>query len=512
MPGPAFGGIALDHKEADGHSRFLRRRLSARRHSAICRADGRCHNRARRRIAGKITGMADYDLAIIGGGINGAGIARDAAGRGLRVLLLEQNDLGSGTSSASTKLIHGGLRYLEHGAFAAGARGADRARGAAADGAACRSGRCASCCRRSRGRARRHAADRAVPLRLARRAQNPAGRAASTSPITSTGQPLLRKFRYGFEYSDCWADDSRLVVLNALDAAERGADHPHPHARHPRRARGRLEADPQRAGPPRGGDRARAGQRRRSLGRHRLRDRAAHGRAGRRCGSPRAATSWCASCSTTTAATSSRTPTSASCSRCRSRDDFTLIGTTDENFAGALDAVAPSADEVIYLCRAVNEFFRDRVEPEQVVWAFAGVRSLYDDERRQGRARGRHARLSSRARRAATATAPVLTVYGGKITTYRRLAEDALGKLAHFFQLHRRGPRRRRCRAAIFSGTRSRRGWRRPCGPGRSSTRREAWRLVRAYGTRVERVLGDAKKREDIGPCFGRSARPRCAT
>ena len=183
--------------------------------------------------------MADYDLAIIGGGINGTGIARDAAGRGLRVLLLEQNDLGSGTSSASTKLIHGGLRYLEHGALRL---------------------------------VREALTEREVLLRMAPHVIRPMrfmlpAVPGPRSPIMLrlglflydwlgarkilpgtrsvdlthhvTGQPLLRKFRYGFEYSDCWADDSRLVALNALDAAERGADDPHPHPRHPRRARGR---------------------------------------------------------------------------------------------------------------------------------------------------------------------------------------------------------------------------------------------------------------------------------
>ena len=167
--------------------------------------------------------MADYDLAIIGGGINGAGIARDAAGRGLRVLLVEKGDLASGTSSASTKLIHGGLRYLEHCEFRL---------------------------------VREALAEREVLLRMAphiiwpMRFVLPAvpglrspfmlrlglflydylgGRkmlpatAASTSPTTSPASRCKRKFRYGFEYSDCWVDDARLVVLNARDAAERGA-------------------------------------------------------------------------------------------------------------------------------------------------------------------------------------------------------------------------------------------------------------------------------------------------
>ena len=118
-------------------------------------------------------------------------------------------------------------------------------------------------------------------------------------------------------------------------------------------------------------------------------------------------------------------------------EDFTLIGTTDLNFVGALDAVAPSGDEVLYLCRAVNEYFREPVGPEHVVWAFAGVRALYDTSKGKDKpedvTRDYHLDLDEQ-----FGAAPVLTVYGGKITTYRRLAEDALGKLSHFFQLHRR--------------------------------------------------------------------------
>jgi glycerol-3-phosphate dehydrogenase len=167
--------------------------------------------------------MAEFDIAIIGGGINGAGIARDAAGRGLSVLLLEQSDLASGTSSASTKLIHGGLRYLEHGAFRL---------------------------------VREALIEREVLLRIGPHLIRPmrfvlphdpkmrpawmlrlglfaydhlGGRDIlpgtkvldlSAGPL---GAPLRRQFRKGFEYSDCRVDDSRLVVLNALDAAERGA-------------------------------------------------------------------------------------------------------------------------------------------------------------------------------------------------------------------------------------------------------------------------------------------------
>ncbi|MDQ2954275.1 MAG: glycerol-3-phosphate dehydrogenase, partial [Pseudomonadota bacterium] len=167
--------------------------------------------------------MADFDLAIIGGGINGTGIARDAAGRGLRVLLVEQNDLGSGTSSASTKLIHGGLRYLEHGALRL---------------------------------VHEALAEREVLLRLAPHVIRPmrfllpvhAGMRSvwllrlgffiydhlggrrylpPTRNIDLThhpiGVPLRRRYKFGFQYSDCMVDDARLVVLNAIDAAERGA-------------------------------------------------------------------------------------------------------------------------------------------------------------------------------------------------------------------------------------------------------------------------------------------------
>jgi glycerol-3-phosphate dehydrogenase len=181
-------------------------------------------------------------------------------------------------------------------------------------------------------------------------------------------------------------------------------------------------------------------------------------------------------------------------------DDFTLIGTTNQEFSGNLDAVAPSAEEVLYLCQSANEFFRVRIGPEQVVWAFAGVRSLYDDGagRPEDVTRDYRLTLDERYR-----TAPLLTVYGGKITTYRRLAEDALGKLAHFFQLHRRWTATTplpggdfRWNAVEGRVVQARRAW-------PFLEEREAWRLVRAYGTRVERILGDAKRREDLAPFFG---------
>jgi glycerol-3-phosphate dehydrogenase len=443
--------------------------------------------------------MADYDLAIIGGGINGAGIARDAAGRGLRVLLLEQNDLASGTSQASTKLIHGGLRYLEHGAF-----------------------RLVREALSERELLLRMAPHVVQPMRFVLPAV-PGPRSAllvriglllydwlgarhilpSTRTIDLThhvtGQPLMRRFRLAFEYSDCAVDDARLVVLNALDAAERGATI-RTRTRLARaerddvwrlilNAEGRRQAVTARvlvnaAGPWAGIVNetvlrlGKSGPLRLAKGSHivvrKLFD---HG-----CGY--------------IFQNSDRRVVFA----LPFAGDFTLIGTTDEAFSGDLDAVAPSADEVLYLCGAVSEFFRSPVEPNQVVWAFAGVRTLYDDGR--GRVedvtREYHLALDER-----YGTAPLLTVYGGKITTYRRLAEDALDKLAHFFQLQYPFTATTplpggdfRWDAIAGQVMQARAAWPFLAEP-------EAWRLVRAYGTRIERILAGARERSDIGPFFG---------
>jgi glycerol-3-phosphate dehydrogenase len=445
--------------------------------------------------------MADYDLAIIGGGINGTGIARDAAGRGLRVLLLEQNDLASGTSSASTKLIHGGLRYLEHGAFRL-------VRGALSE----------------REVLLRTAPHVIRPMRfvlpavpglrsplmlriglwlydvLGARKILPATQSLDLTHHTA-GQPLLRKFRYGFEYSDCWADDSRLVVLNALDAAERGATI---------RTRTRVTRA------------EREDVWKLILNVQGLRE-VATARALINAAGP-----WVGIVAETVLRLAGRPPLRlAKGSHIVVRklfdhdrgyilqnddkrivfalpfhDEFTLIGTTDENFIGALDAVAPSADEVIYLCRVVNEFFRAKIEPGDVLWAFAGVRSLYDASRGRDKPEDvtRDYRLVLDKR---YGFAPLLTVYGGKITTFRRLAEDALADLSHFFQLHRRWTATAPLPGGDFrwdaiedSVAQAMRAW-----PFLDEA--EAWRLVRAYGTRVDRVIGDAKRREDIAPFFG---------
>jgi glycerol-3-phosphate dehydrogenase len=443
--------------------------------------------------------MADFDLAIVGGGINGAGIARDAAGRGLRVLLVEQHDLASGTSSASTKLIHGGLRYLEHGWFRL---------------------------------VREALLEREVMLRMAPHLIRPlrfvlphqpgmrpawmlrtglfiydhlGGRkllpASRTVDLAhdSLGAPLKPTFARGFEYSDCVVDDARLVVLNALDAAERGAVI---------RTRTRCIAAER-------GDDWRLVlevRRRRDIATARVLINATGPWvvqfAAAALGEPPAGPVRLVKGShivvprlfqhdhgyifqTRDARVVFALPF---------EHDFTLVGTTDQGFAGDPGGIKPDADEVAYLCAAANQYFRARIGATDVVWSFAGVRSLHDDGSRKAQDVSRDYVLALDERAGA---APLMTVYGGKITTYRRLAEHALDRLAHVLpagaawtegsqlpggELPHDGlaaliARTRRARPFLSDGL--------------------ARRLVYAYGMRVERVLGPARRMEDLGPRLG---------
>jgi glycerol-3-phosphate dehydrogenase len=180
--------------------------------------------------------------------------------------------------------------------------------------------------------------------------------------------------------------------------------------------------------------------------------------------------------------------------------DFTLIGTTDQTFTGNLAAVAPTGEEISYLCGVVNEYFRTTISAGDVVWAFAGVRSLYSDGAAKPQDIGREYEIFLDER---FGEAPLLTVYGGKITTYRRLAEDALNRLAHFF------PRSRPWSVdgslpggdfpfdgfdVLLKSTQDR--W-------PFLTDAHAERLTRAYGTRIENVLKDARRIDDLGQRFG---------
>jgi glycerol-3-phosphate dehydrogenase len=180
--------------------------------------------------------------------------------------------------------------------------------------------------------------------------------------------------------------------------------------------------------------------------------------------------------------------------------DFTLIGTTDQTFAGDPSTVTPSGEEINYLCRVANEYFRTEIGAADVVWAFAGVRSLYDDGARKAQDVGRDYELILDKR---YGEAPLLTVYGGKITTYRRLAEHVLARLRHFFPHSRPWTAQSHLPGGdfVYDGLetlveRTLRSW--------PFLRAEhARRLVRAYGSRVERVLENISRVEDLGMYFG---------
>jgi glycerol-3-phosphate dehydrogenase len=458
--------------------------------------------RARHAASGAIRAgerMADFDVAVIGGGINGVGIARDAAGRGLKVLLVEQGDLAAGTSAASTKLIHGGLRYLEQREFSlVRASLAER-------------------------EVLLHAAPHLVrPMRFvlpvgddgrppwlirlgllvydafAWRGSLPRTRSLTLN-TDPAGAPLRRSFAAAFEYSDCTVDDSRLVIANAMDAAARGAII-RLHTRCIRversaewtlvlNARGRRTIATARVLVNTTGPWTlefnefvlRASKKppvRLVKGSHivvpRLFD---HGRAylfqnhdGR------------------------------IVFAIPFHHDFTLIGTTDTDFSGDLGALAPTHAEIVYLCDAVNEYFRNTVSPGDVVCAFAGVRPLYDDGRDKAQevTREHVLELDSGFRRA-----PLLTLYGGKLTTYRVVADQAVDKIASFFTPGPPWTAKARLPGGDLAGLTIaqftadvRREW-----PFLSEL--QADRLAGAYGSNIERILGPARRCEDLGQDFG---------
>jgi glycerol-3-phosphate dehydrogenase len=444
--------------------------------------------------------MADFDLAIIGGGINGAGIARDAAGRGLSVLLVEQNDLASGTSSKSTKLIHGGLRYLEFYAFRL---------------------------------VREALIEREVLIRLAPHLTRPmrfvlphhaglrpawllrlglfiydhlGGRkilpGTETLDLThhKVGEPLRREFRQGFAYSDGWVDDSRLTVLNVVDAAERGAVI-RTHTRLMRAERsGRhwqlvLSARGNRETVTARGVVNAAGAWVPDVSAHRLKVtssghvrlvKGSHIVVRRLFEHDHAYIFQLADNRIIFAIPYER--------------DFTLIGTTDQDFTGDPAAPSATADEITYLCRAASIYFRNPVTPDQVVHAFAGVRQLYDDGARSAQNLTREYVLDLDGRPPGP---PLLTVYGGKITTYRRLAETALARLAPFYRM---GPAWTHD-ASLPGGDFPHDGLdalvARARGLWSFLTEPQALRMVRAYGTRLDRILGGARQRDDLGQSFG---------
>jgi len=443
-----------------------------------------------------------YDLAVIGGGINGCGIARDAAGRGASVVLFEKNDLASATSSASTKLIHGGLRYLEHYEF-----------------------RLVREALMERERLWAIAPHIIWPLRfvlphhkglrpawllrlglflydhIGGRKKLPATRTLDLAR-DAAGRPLKDDGARAFEYSDCWVEDSRLVVLNAMDAADKGA------AIH---TRARVVAADRENGLWRittDSDGARTTVLAKAL--------------------VNAAGPWVGDVlggvvrSNTKAAVRMVQGSHIVVPRLYEHDrcyifqngdgrivfaipyerDFTLIGTTDRDFEGDPSQAKATPEEIDYLCAAASEYFREPVTPASVVWTYSGVRPLYDDGASKAQEATRDYVLTLDA---PEGQAPLLSVFGGKITTYRRLAESALEKLAPHAAWAARptwtvtGP--------LPGGDFPVDGFEAQVEAIASAhpwlARKTAARLVRAYGTKARTILEGAGSIQDLGRHFG---------
>jgi glycerol-3-phosphate dehydrogenase len=439
--------------------------------------------------------MADYDLAIIGGGLNGVSIARDAAGRGLRVILLEQGDLGAGASSASPRLIHGDLAGLERRHFL-------RVRSALAE----------------RDVWLRIAPHLVRPMRFAIPAhsdERPAWQlrswlllydrlasrnglpASATVDVTHhpVGNALKRPFGTAFEYSDCVVDDSRLVVLTAVDAAARGAVI-RTGARCTRAERGKE---------------------------WRL---VTKDRGFRQVITARAVANATGAWTSSVAETVLRVPPPKVAAlqmdqivvrRLFDSDnvyvfqnsdgrlifaspyerDFTLIGTVSHAFKGDPAIVAMAAGDVAYLCDAANRYFRERIETVDVVRTLSGANMVMKPTSRLSPRDGAMTLDYGRGK------APLITVFGGDVTTSRLRAESAVSRLTLSYPMSARWTAKAPLPGGDFAWDRfdnevdeARERW-------RFLGEDQARRLIAAYGSKAKAVLGDAKERSDLGPAFG---------
>ena len=444
----------------------------------------------------------EFDLLVVGGGVNGAGIARDAAGRGLSVCLVEQDDLASATSSSSTKLVHGGLRYLEYYEF-----------------------RLVREALEERETLLAMAPHIIWPLRFVlphANATRPAWlvrlglflydhlggrrRLPGSRGLTLTGAPegasLRPQYRKAFAYSDCWVDDARLVTLNAVDAAERGAMI---------LTRTKLIA----ARRVDGGWKARLqpkdGPERQVLAK------AIVNAAG-----PWVSEVLSGALNVTTGSATRlikgshivvprlfegdhaymlQNPDRRIVFAIPYEDRFTLVGTTDVAWDAPAGPAQIDATETRYLCDSINRYFEAEVTPADVVWSYAGVRPLFDDNADSASAVTRDYVLEVDAPHG---EAPILSVFGGKITTYRRLAAQAVDRLAAFFP--DAGPSW--TRGAVLPGGNfpdlDRAALARTLHAEYPFLPQDlAFRLARSYGTRARQVVGSAKSLADLGEDFG---------
>ena len=448
--------------------------------------------------------QAIYDVFVIGGGINGCGIARDAVGRGYSVALAEMNDFASGTSSGSTKLIHGGLRYLEHYEFRL---------------------------------VREALMEREVlwamaphviwPMRFVLPYHKGGLRPAwlirlglflydhiggrKLLPPTATldmkrdpaGKPLKRLFNKAFEYSDGWVNDARLVVLNARDAADRGAvimartrvvsarrngtlwtvetENQTSGERKTLRARMLINA----AGP--WVDTVLSG----ALGKNDVHNvrlvQGSHIVVKKKFDDPRAYFF--------------QNPDGRIMFAIPYEEDFTLIGTTDRDYPGNPADVRISDAEVDYLCKAASEYFLEPVTKDDIVWTYSAVRPLYDDGASKAQEATRDYVLRVEGDKGA---APLLNVFGGKLTTYRRLGESALEKIGEAIGVKGSkwtagstlpgGDFPAQGYADEVAGLQKQYPFLAPA---------HARRLVRLYGTRAAVLLGSASSEAALGHHFG---------
>jgi len=441
----------------------------------------------------------NYDLLVVGGGINGAGIARDAAGRGLRVLLCEKDDLAGHTSSASTKLIHGGLRYLEYYEF---------------------------------GLVRKALKEREVLLRaaphiiwplrfvmphvphlrpawmiriglflydhLSRRELLP-GSCSINLDTNKLGAPLQDSMHKGFVYSDAWVDDARLVVMNAMDAQERGARI---------MTRTKLQSAYRDAGLWKA-----------TL----LKDNQTEMKVSARA-IVNAAGPWASEVLHQHLHQTARNdvrlvkgshivvkkmfdhdhayifqnPDKRIIFAIPYEHEFTLIGTTDLEYKGDPGAVNISSEEVAYLCDSANRYFKQSIKPADVLWTYSGVRPLLEQEDASNPSavtRDYHLELD-----ATLGQPPMLSVFGGKITTFRCLAEEAVNLLEQPLGITQKAWT---AHAALpggdipnadFSGFFKRFQALYPWLPADL-----AHRYARSYGTRAQRMLTDCHALSDLG-------------
>lgn len=458
-----------------------------------------------------------YDIAIIGGGINGCGIARDAAGRGLSVFLAEQHDLASGTSSASTKLIHGGLRYLEHYEFQLVRESLQE-----------------------RETLWAMAPHLIAPLRfvlphhknlrpawlirlglflydhLGGRKRLPASRGFVLNQ-NDVGAPLKPSFTRAFEYSDCRVDDARLVVLNAMDAADRGA---HIHVRTKVVSASRISSTP--------GTNSTSGiddvwtveTKNEITGKTAsIKARILINASGPWVSDVIGVVNSTHVPSTAKLVKGSHIVVPSQFSHDKAyifqnaddriifaipyEEDFTLIGTTDIDYQGDPAAASISEQEIDYLCNAANEYFTRQIAAPDVVWSYAGVRPLYDNGAGSAQKTTRDYVLDVD-KSGHPETAVALNIFGGKITTYRYLAEDVLKKLAPWL------PRK----TAPWTAGQPLPGGDFPVDavPEVAATLRAQYpnldgrlltRLSRSYGTRAQHILGDKIAMSDLGTHFG---------